>query len=91
MLGIASIACIHMVSKVQLYGQLWDKNLTGHRSGHRVMDCSPSSVAGQQRPESINTSVCLSVIHIARTVACALVGLDLEQAGLSRATLEFLI
>ena len=47
------------------------KNLTGHRRGHRVMDCSPSSVAGHQRPESINTSVSLSVTPIARTVARA--------------------
>ena len=48
-----------------------EENLTGHRRGHRVMDCSPSSVAGHQQPELPNSSVSLSVTPIAITVACA--------------------
>ena len=48
-----------------------DKNLTGHGSGHRVMDCSPSSAAGHQQPESPIMSVSLSVTPIVRTVARA--------------------
>ena len=34
-----------------------DRNLTGHGRSWEVMDCSPSSVAGHQQPESPNTSV----------------------------------
>ena len=46
-----------------------DKDLAGHGRGHRVMDCSPSSVAGHQQPEWPKMSVSLYVTPNVITVA----------------------
>ena len=40
------------------------KSLTGHGRCHGVMDCSPSSAAGHQQPESATTTVSLYVTPI---------------------------
>ena len=48
-----------------------DRKLPGHGRGHRVMDCSPSSVTGHQHPEWPKTSVSLSVTPVVITDARA--------------------
>ena len=46
-------------------------DLAGHGKGHGVTDCSPSSAAGHQQPESATTCVILPITPIARKVALA--------------------
>ena len=48
-----------------------NKNQTGRGKGHEVTDCSLSSVAGHQQPESATSTVSLYVTPIVWTVARA--------------------